>query len=464
MVCSSKLALPAVAVAVVAAILTINGCASYTAHPLSEKPGFMPALPVLEVARKDLLLSDGPMQLDPSDGLDPDEAAVLAVINNSDLKVARADAGIATAQAFAAGLLPDPQLALMQDLSNTAGPGSTKAFSIGINYDFVTLLTRSRIRSASEAEVRKANLNLLWQEWQVVAQARTLVIKLLYAQDAMALLQQNRTLFADRYDRTRKAVARGLLTADQATPNLVAVADVNKQIGDLERQASQTRHDLNKLLGIAPDTMIALQKPRTAALSAPGERDVAAALADIGRRRPDLLALRAGYEAEDQRYRAAILAQFPALNIGLTRARDNANVFATSFGATLSLPVFSGNRGNIKIEEATREKLHAEYQMRLDASISDVHRAMEDLHISQRQLARLQEELPSLAQAASRAERAYRINSIDALTFATVRGSLLARQLEQASLQEAIWEQQLVVQTLLGGEFSGQAGSSRGTR
>ncbi|MDB5759649.1 MAG: hypothetical protein JWM30_2938 [Burkholderia sp.] len=461
MFCSSKFFLPAVAIG--AAILTLNGCASYTRHPLPETPGFMTALPVLEVDRKDLPLSAGPMQLDSSDGLDPDEAAVLAVINNPDLKVARADAGIATAQAFAAGLLPDPQLALMQDLSNTAGPGSTKAFSVGINYDFAALLTRSRIRSAAEAEGRKANLNLLWQEWQVVAQARTMVIKLLYAQDAMALLQQNRTLFADRYDRTRKAVERGLLTADQATPNLVALADVNKQIGDLERQASQSRHDFNKLLGIAPDTLIPLQKPHTA-LSAPGKHDVDAALADIGRRRPDLLALRAGYEAEDQRYRAAILAQFPALNLGLTRARDNSNVFATSVGATLSLPVFNGNRGNIKIEEATREKLHAEYQMRLDASVSDVHRAMEDMQISQRQLARLQAALPGLAQAATRAERAYRINSIDALTFATVRGSLLARQLEAVNLQQAIWEQQLVVQTLLGGDFSGQAGSSRGTQ
>lgn len=459
---NSKFSLPAIGI--VALILGINGCASYTPRPLPEKPKFLTALPALQVDRKDLPLSSGSMQLDPSDGLDPDEAAVLAVVNNPDLKVARADAGIAAAQAFAAGLLPDPQLALMQDLSNTGGPGATKAFSVGINYDFVALLTRSRIRSAADAEGRKANLNLLWQEWQVVAQARTLVIKLLYAQDTMALLQQNRTLFADRYDRTRKAVERGLLTADQATPNLVALADVNKQIGDLERQASQSRHDLNKLLGVAPDTVIPLQKPRTTAPSVPSENAISAALEDIGRRRPDLLALRAGYEAEDQRYRAAILAQFPALNVGLTRARDSSNVFTTSLGATLSLPVFSGNRGNIRIEEATRSRLHAEYQMRLDASVSDVHRALEDLQISRRQLSRLQEELPSLLQAASQAERAYSINSIDALTFATARGSLLARQIEQVNLQQAVWEQQLVLQTLLGGDLSAQAGSSKGTR
>jgi len=79
-------------------------------------------------------------------------------------------------------------------------------------------------------------------------------------------------------------------------------------------------------------------------------------------------------------------------------------------------------------------------------------------------LIRLQQALPSLEQAASQAERAYRINSIDALTFATARGSLLARQLEQVNLQEAVWEQQLVLQTLLGGDLSAQPGSPKGIR
>ncbi len=448
----------------VAVVFGISGCASYTARPLSENPGFLTTLPALQIDQEGLPLPFTSMKLDPFDGLSPDEAAVLAVINNPDLKVARADVGIGSAQAFAAGLLPDPQISLLRDFSNTAGPGSTAAFSLGVNYDFMALLTRSRIRSADEADRRKANLTLLWQEWQVVAQARIFVIKLLYAQDAKALLEQSRSLFADRYDRTRKAVDRGLLTADQATPNLLALADVNKQLGDLERQASQIRYDLNKLLGVAPEITIPLQKPPIDALPEEIEKSIFTALADIGRRRPDLLALRAGYEAEDQRYRAAILAQFPALNIGFTRARDNANVFSTSFGASLSLPVFSGNRGNIRIEEATRNKLAAEYQVRLDASISDVHRAMEDLQISQRQFARVQEVLPSLKQVTSRAERAFRVNSIDALTFASARGSLLARQLEEVNLQAAIWEQQLVLQTLLGGEFSALANPSKGIR
>ena len=46
----------------------------------------------------------------PDDGLDMTEVAILAVINNPDLKVARDERGLARAQLMAAGILPNPQL------------------------------------------------------------------------------------------------------------------------------------------------------------------------------------------------------------------------------------------------------------------------------------------------------------------------------------------------------------------
>ncbi len=47
--------------------------------------------------------------------LTPDELAILAVLANPDLKAARAKAKVSSAQAFAAGLLPDPSLNLGYD-------------------------------------------------------------------------------------------------------------------------------------------------------------------------------------------------------------------------------------------------------------------------------------------------------------------------------------------------------------
>lgn len=50
----------------------------------------------------------------------------------------------------------------------------------------------------------------------------------------------------------------------------------------------------------------------------------------------------------------AVLAQFPALNVGLTRARDTSGLYTVGFGLSLSPPIFNRNRGNIAIEDATR--------------------------------------------------------------------------------------------------------------
>src|SRR5690348_18150129 len=52
---------------------------------------------------------------DPSNGLDVTEVAMLAVAHDPHLKIQRDAAGVAHAQAYAAGLLPDPQLSYEHD-------------------------------------------------------------------------------------------------------------------------------------------------------------------------------------------------------------------------------------------------------------------------------------------------------------------------------------------------------------
>ena len=159
----------------------LAGCATYQAAPLASKTSLLDSVPHLVVDTASLHFPAGtlmPHTFDASDGLDMTELAMLAVANNPDLQAARDDAGIAQAQAYAAGLLPDPQLALNHDLSNTGGPGATKAFSYGLSYDFGALVSRAATSSAADQEKRKTDLTVLWQEWQVISQARLLYIKL----------------------------------------------------------------------------------------------------------------------------------------------------------------------------------------------------------------------------------------------------------------------------------------------
>jgi outer membrane protein TolC len=428
------------------------GCATYRDQPLITRPTLPDRIPDLAIDPRQMPLPElAAHKFDPSDGLDITEVAMLAVVNNPDLKAARAAAGVAHAQAFAAGLLPDPQVSLAADVPDPGQAATATATNFGLSYDVIGLLTRAPRYAAARHDARKTDLNLLWQEWQVVSQARQLFVRLTQQGQLMDVLQQNRALFADRYRRTETALERGLLTLDAVTPHLVALQDVSRQMNDLERLVSQNRHDLNALLGLAPEVAVPLVGP--AELPELDEAAVEKLLPDLPRRRPDLIALQAGYAAEQMRYRAAILAQFPSLNVGFTRASDTSAIRTTGLNISLTLPIFSGNRGAIAVERATRQQLYAEYEQRLNAAASGIHRILAEQRINRRQLQDIDAGLADLSRAAEKTDAAFRAHDIDALAFASLQASLLAKRIEKINLEQAILEQQVALQTLAGGEL-----------
>lgn len=430
--------------------LALAGCTTYTPLALGPVPE-LPARPgQIQVDTRSLPFPElAAHPFDPRDGLDEIEVATLAIVNNPDLKLARDDLAVSRAQAFAAGLLPDPQLALAGDLSNSdSGPGATRAFNFGLSYDVGALISHAASRRGAQADVQKTNLSLLWQEWQVASQARLAFVRLTHGRRLLAVLDENRKLFADRAARTERALQAGLLSSDAVLPNLTALQDIDKQIYDLQRQLGQARRDLNTMLGLDARFDLRLQDGTAAAFADEGMADTA--LIELPQRRPDLRALEAGYTAQDQRYRAALLAQFPALNVGITRSRDNSNVYSNSLGITLSLPLLNRNRGNIAIEQATRQKLHDEYQVRVQAARNEIRAILDQQYLDREQLERIDIALAQLKPAIRRSDLAARSELIDALAYANARAALLAKQAERINLQQQIAEQRVALQTLLG--------------
>ncbi|MEO9091617.1 MAG: TolC family protein, partial [Rhodanobacter sp.] len=155
-------------------VLVLTGCATFADLPLSDGHG------ASSVARLSAPTSAMPLpalaahRFDPSDGLDATEVAMLAVANSPALRLKRDELGLARAQSFAAGLLPDPQLSLGEDFPQHSGPGLTTAFNLGIATDITALLTRSSRTAEARSHVDQVNLDLLWAEWQTVTQARQL--------------------------------------------------------------------------------------------------------------------------------------------------------------------------------------------------------------------------------------------------------------------------------------------------
>lgn len=431
-------------------VLLLNACAAYKPLPLPVRTNLQ-QVPHLDADAAQLSLPAlRGHRFDPSDGLDMTEVAMLAVANNPALKAARDDARVAHAQAFAAGLLPDPQLGLARDIPDSHASGLTSAFNIGLNYDINALITHAAGKAAASSESRKTDLNLLWQEWQTVAQARTLFIKLLEQQKQIAVLQDSERMAQQRYDRIRLSAAQGNQTLDAVTTNLTALEDAKRQRNELTRSIGKGRQDLNELLGLAPRmTLDLVGEPALPDISSVNVRE---ALADLPRRRPDLLALEAGYRAQDQRYRQAILGQFPSLNVGITRARDTGGIYTHGFAITLSLPLLNRNRGNVAIEQATRQKLRDEYQARLNQAASGVERILFEQELLEQQRKQIAASLTELEKAAGHAEIALQKGNIDLLAYAGLRGALLSKRMEAIANEQSLLEQRVALQALLGGE------------
>lgn len=445
---SLRLVTVAIVGVVVAAAISIGGCASYESRPLPTGNDLLTRLPGASDASDRMPLA--PLRshrFDPSDGFDSTELATLAVLNNPDLKLARADAGVIQAQAFQTSLLPDPQIALTTEHVLASPEGFTRAFTGGLTIDFAAILAHPSLLAAATADQRKTRLNLLWQEWQTVAQARVLFVKVVAQEKTLTALERYQGVFDDRWTRTRTAAERGLLTNDSVTPYLTALQDVNRQVNDLRRQRNQSRHDLNALVGVGPDIELVLNDEGTGMHI--DDAAVRATLAETLLRRPDVMALQAGYEAEDDRYRGALIAQFPGFTFGPTRARDTSNVNTAGFSLGITLPVFNRNRGNIAIEKATRAKLNVEYQGRLDSTTIEVDRLLAEQALLERQLDEIGSALADLTKVGARAANAFAASNVDALVLTNVQSSLVAKQVEQFTIEELLSEQRIALRTLI---------------
>jgi outer membrane protein TolC len=240
----------------------------------------------------------------------------------------------------------------------------------------------------------------------------------------------------------------GDLTDDTLTAALTAYSDARKQYTDAERAAEQTHRDLNALLGLAPDVQLRLADTgETAPLQ---DATLDAALAKLAQRRPDLIALQAGYEAQEQKYRAAILSQFPSLSVGFVRARDTSNIYTSGFQINLSLPIFNRNQGNVAIEKATRQRLRDEYQTRLNEAHAEVAHMRADNAILSRQLQQTESALPDVDLAARHAAAAYAEHDLTLGSYTDARSAALTKRIEVATLRETLAEQRVALQALLG--------------
>jgi len=449
----NRLEIPPIAkklLTVSAVALSLAGCETYAPAPLPLGPNLLDRLPIQQ---------PGPV--------DMDQVATIAVINNPDLRSARYKDGVADAQAFEAGILPNPQLAAGLNFPtnqqagpnadcqpNCASPGA--GWNFGLTYDLQTFITQGAKVATAEAARDQAKLNVLWQEWQTVQQARTLFVTGINADEKRVLYQRAEDRYTVQSQRSQQALQAGDITFDAAGTDLAAMLDSRSQLRTTERAASQNIFNIRALIGVTQNVDVTL-KP-LGVPDIPDRAAVEAALAKVAQVRPDLRALQAGYQSQEESLREAVLAQFPSIQFGVSRSTDTPGdrsdigkvVHSINVGATISLPLFDHNQGNIAIQRATREQLLAEYQARLDQTTSDSWRIWNEMQELNTAYSEVEMSLPQLQSNADAAERAYMNGDLAALTAVALQSALVTRQAEAADLKQSLWSDSIALASVLG--------------
>ena len=401
------------------------------------------ALPALASQSVDL---DAPLTLQ--------GVAALAVLNAPRLQASRTRLGVAQAQAFAAGLLPDPTFSASREIPQGSGGGATStAYKLGLRFDLGSLITRGAAVSAARAHLSQVDLQLLWQEWQTAAAAERDYVELAVLRERNALLREQLGAAAQQLRRDRAAQASGIEARTTADADLVELQFLRGRMGaDARRQASALGA-LDALLGLRPGTPLHL-----AGLPQYDPAAVADATNNLPRLaiiRPDLLALRAGYASQEQRLREAVLSQFPSVGIGISRARDTSDVNTLGFGVTLNLPLLNGSRGAIAVQRATRVELYDEYVLRLKQTHEQVAQLLVDLRLLRSQRRDLRSALAPLRSAALAADAALRRGDMTLPQAQAQRRAWLDQRLALLANEQQTAQQTVALQLLTGsGVFS----------
>ncbi len=427
------------------ALCMMSGCATYHPLPLATRAHLAPDLHGLDTTLPAAAANASPRRIDVDRPLDPATVGFLAVLNDPALRSEWGDMAVAQAGLLQASLLPNPSVGL-GFAALLGGPGAAPSYTASLSQDVAALVTyRARV-SAAEAHVSEVNASLLWQEWQVAQQARLLALDLWYGDRSIAVNRRELDLVSDEVTQAQAATAAGNLALPALAPLLAAKASAEQALVTLDTNRLTQWQSLDALLGLAPNVRFAIAAPDPPPLPA----DLTPLIERLPETRPDLIALRLGYDSSEAGVRAAILGQFPALVLGGSWTSDTSRVRSAGPTATFDLPIFNRGQGQISQSKATRLLLHEQFQARLDSADGTVR----GLAARQR---RLSEDLVRARQAADSADAlartartAYVQGNLDQRSLADYETTASQRELEVIDLERTIGENDITLSVELG--------------
>jgi len=358
-------------VSLVLALCALGGCQSYEPAPLQLdehravwRARSLDGASLAEFARALRERDEPDLVFDPADGLSLEEARVVALLYNADLRLARLDLAQAAAVRVEAGGWADPEfgldlLQIQEDVPERWVATTSLTFSIPLT---------GRIAAEEDlaaAELTAAQYRVIEAEWSVRREVERQWI------EWSAALRREAAL---------GGLVRELHELEQAGVTLAEAGQMSHpeagliQLERLQRQSEldalraelvEQQRSLQGLLGLAPDAEVVFV-PTLGAMDTPG----ALSLDD---RNPTLARLERDYAVAEERLRLAVAEQIPDLLLG-PQFESDAGQPRLGFVGGIPLPIWSGNMTAIAELRGAREVARATYETTFERL--DTRRAM----------------------------------------------------------------------------------------
>ncbi|MBL1320721.1 MAG: TolC family protein [Methylophaga sp.] len=436
-------------------ILGLSACTHFQSHPLTEdavqqllQTPSVEQLTVQASKIKHPLLKR--LDFNSQDGLSPDEAAILAVLRNPELRALRDQQGIVSAQLLQAGLLPDPQLSSSFSAPSAGTTLDTNnAFGIGLSWEITALIWRQNKLSAASKQQDAVVLNIAWQEWQFAQAAKLATYQLVIYRQQLDLLKILLQRLEDNRLRLQQAADEGLVTELQRVAAVSAKNLVENRMLAVEQKMQQQRQRFNRAIGLSPNEVIKLEQNITFTVQKhiPSYKQL---ITDIDTRRLDLMALKQAYQSQEERLKIAVLQQFPKISIGFDHARDNSNLYTLGFGVSITLPIFDRNQGQIALEHATRQQLFDQYSNRLFQARATISELLVVISSIKQQIESITRTIPDLTQLLKAYHTAIATGQADVLNYYNTWNTLTNKEIEVLSLKLQLKQAEIALEVASG--------------
>ncbi|MFN5957302.1 MAG: TolC family protein, partial [Planctomyces sp.] len=262
----------------------------------------------------------GMVAFDPGDGITCEEAEVIALVFNADLRVARLRAGVTQANAENAGLWEDPTIGVDLARIIQSTPEPWKVFtSVGLTIPISGRLEIEKQRAGVEHAAELARV--AQREWMVRTSVRRAWSEW-SALDAQLAVTRD---FLSRVDQILSVVDKmeqaGEMARTEARLFRIEKATKAADLAVLESRVREADLRLRQLMGMSPDAPLRLH----AVGVGPTRSSVHSGTdtTELERRNPAMLVAAAEYEAAEKALELEVRKQYPDLHIGPGYGRED---------------------------------------------------------------------------------------------------------------------------------------------